>query len=386
LGMQRMQLDFALRGSLGDALAHHDTIVDWLERFATLLLGNGVPVEVRTSSGTSGQFSGEGLRRATRRLAEGKLTSVCVQTDTERQRGDFVYSCYHMYPERLVSDIWFSAAFDENRPLTDKEFVRLSREIALGAGLANGILLRYEPPVRSAGSNEFESRGTQYGPKALGRFARHAGWGMWLTAGHLAGLGGKERMLREAPVARIEDHVNGLWMELTSSPWDVPDDALRRLEEFLDPILAKSREEVRAADPELIKPERRMPEYGLPTPQDKYSRYKGPPVEWRWLPETGEDELVLNLHLREAPSKQGASALARAVLAWYNAGSDEAFEGGGFHDIGGPNWDGPVVRWNVDLGFADAESAVTDLARRLGGWAAKWQGSVESLRLGIEEP
>jgi hypothetical protein len=41
------------------------------------------------------------------------------------------------------------------------------------------------------------------------------------------------------------------------------------------------------------------------------------------------------------------------------------FGGKGFHDITGPTVDGRVLRWHADLGSADVERAVHELAGRL---------------------
>jgi hypothetical protein len=70
-----------------------------------------------------------------------------------------------------------------------------------------------------------------------------------------------------------------------------------------------------------------------------------------------------------------------ALQVWYEDGFEGGFGGGGFHDIAGPTVDGRIVRWQADLGSADGEHAIKELARRL---AAQREVTVRRLVLGTD--
>lgn len=181
-------------------------------------------------------------------------------------------------------------------------------------------------------------------------------------------------MLQEAPAALAFPRSGGVWLELTASPWDVPDAALDRLEAYLAPILPSLRR-LRAADA----PPLRRSAGGVVTPADAYAGHRAARLAWEWTGRGDGDSVALTLRCAETPSPEAAAALDRAVAAWYDAGAAEAFPGGGFHYLSDIQWDGTVAHWWVDVGFAEVEPAVNDLARRLAGWSAAWSCPVASL-------
>lgn len=63
-----------------------------------------------------------------------------------------------------------------------------------------------------------------------------AAWGNILGAKHVADLGGEQRIRREAGCYRVERWGEYLYLQLSERPWDVSEDQLRRLSEFLTPI------------------------------------------------------------------------------------------------------------------------------------------------------
>ena len=199
-------------------------------------------------------------------------------------------------------------------------------------------------------------------------------------------------MAREAPVARVVERPAGLWLELTGSPFDVPDEALERLEGFLAPILPTV-EQVLEADGEVSRPVPAGAGAGRATRADGYADYGGPPVALEWLWNEEGLDLTFNVHFASRPVGEAERAFLRAVRSWYDAGvrgryrPRGALRGEGvLHGRTEVDWDGDVARWRVDVGDSDGVAAVQELARRLGGWAAKWGCPITVLRVGREAP
>jgi hypothetical protein len=70
-------------------------------------------------------------------------------------------------------------------------------------------------------------------------------WGNLLTEGHIAQLGGVDRVIKHAPVAIVEtidiSGRTGLYLQLTEHAAEVRDDALAELRRFLSPLLMVGR-------------------------------------------------------------------------------------------------------------------------------------------------
>lgn len=77
-------------------------------------------------------------------------------------------------------------------------------------------------------------------------------------------------------------------------------------------------------------------------------------------------ELTLEVHLRDAPTPGQRAALAAAVADWYAEGAAGGFRGGAFLFLAGPEDDGPILRWRLDLDGA-SPGAMQTLATRLAG-------------------
>jgi hypothetical protein len=123
----------------------------------------------------------------------------------------------------------------------------------------------------------------------------------------------------EAPVARVVERPAGLWLELTGSPFDVPDEALERLEGFLAPILPTV-EQVLEADGEVSRPVPAGAGAGRATRADGYADYGGPPVALEWLWNEEGLDLTFNVHFASRPVGEAERAFLRAVRSWYDAG------------------------------------------------------------------
>jgi len=271
---------------------------------------------------------------------------------------------------------------EEPPPLSAPEFVRAAREIVEAAGFSQALLAPFQAGLDvTYTAAERRVSPLWWGPGGIQRLARGAGWGLWLTEGHLAGLGGRERVVREAPVARAMARPAGVWLELTDSPWDVPVAALAALDAYLAPILP-TREQMAAADPPENWPAVRA---NRPTERDEYRGYAGPAAPSVWLSSV-ELDVAIHVCLAREPSPVERAALERAVLAWYSAGVGGAFadNGAGLHSLDGPEWDGRVATWSVDVGHAQLMRGIAELLRRLGAWAETWGCPIEQVRLGYE--
>lgn len=83
------------------------------------------------------------------------------------------------------------------------------------------------------------------GQRSCAELARGYQWGTVLTAGHLERLGGADRVVRDAPAheVRVFERTEGspaVFIQLTEDIMDVPDDALRALKRYFEPILPKT--------------------------------------------------------------------------------------------------------------------------------------------------
>jgi hypothetical protein len=360
---------------------------------AGLLAGDGFALGMSTSRPTAGAWSAVRWARSWRAQGAGGLQWMGFGTEPRPGRSFFADSRVTVtwwrdmaHPD--VAEIDVSAQFGEPPHPDVAEIVALCREVARGAGLAAGLLLAPDVPrgrrVRfTALETAAIQRGDRFGAAAVRRYLWGVGWAVWLTEGHLEALGGRARVLREAPVANVIESPEGLWLEASASPWDMPDAAWARLEAYLAPLLPTPDNA-----PALDRPPPAAAQEP-PTESDRYSDYAGPSPPHPWLPSEGVD-LAINVHLARRPRAAAARALARALEAWYAAGSQGAYPSGwgadSFHDLRGPDWQGRVARWNLDCGSADPEAAAEDLLRRLGGWSERWGCPITVVRLGTAEP
>ena len=88
----------------------------------------------------------------------------------------------------------------------------------------------YEEALRIFGVEEDQARGYF--------------WGNWLSPVHVARLGGIEVVLRDAPCFAVKamprPDGTGAYLQLTEDLMDFDDSSLRKLRDFLKPILPKS--------------------------------------------------------------------------------------------------------------------------------------------------
>ena len=198
----------------------------------------------------------------------------------------------------------------------------------------------------------------------LRRFARGAFWGTGLGFELCERLGGRDRILSQAP-APVKEHLNGaVWLQLSSVP---PADelALQKLSSFMSPLLQWTRADLRTQFPES-RPT--MPESGgrRRRPEDLPTAHR---VPMRILDSFHEDRSGgLNIYLAVAPNPEQRIAIEESVRTWYESSFQGFFAsrfGIGFHDIQGPRIDGRIMRWVIDLGIANSREALDALAVRL---------------------
>lgn len=133
----------------------------------------------------------------------------------------------------------------------DDETQRAWVEVAKSAAIALRAATGYLTIGYVAGASPFEhliGRDWLDGVAEGDRLLRGYFWGNVLSAGHVAALGGRDRVLAEAPCARAEDWSTAghelVYLQLTADLELVPDDALLVLERYLRPVLPAPREDL----------------------------------------------------------------------------------------------------------------------------------------------
>lgn len=214
------------------------------------------------------------------------------------------------------------------------------------------------------------------------RYIRGAFWGTGLGSELCARLGGRERVLHDAPVEIARAVNDGVWLQVSNG---IPaEDALVRLAAFLSPVLdwaasdilganAEGRRQWEATRPETaaddLSPlllEAMAQARAQVSTEASVAGRNAVPIRGlgQFLDELGVD-VAINIQLSEPPTRQQLAQLMATLYVWYEAGFQGEFGGKGFHDLTGPTIDGRVVRWHADLGSADGERAVKELAGRL---------------------
>lgn len=222
-----------------------------------------------------------------------------------------------------------------------------------------------------------ERRGSLLTWPAIGHFLRGVFWGMGLGPSLCARLGGRGRVLVEAPVAVARTIGEGVWLQVTPEP-PAGEAALARLAAYLKSLLHWTPAERRAlrptssststtseteADSLVSTPQReRDPALGREA-GTRVTRGREVPIS---IIELIDPDVCLNVYLRAAPSRSQQDAVERAMATWYERGFEGQFGRAGFHSLSGPTVDGRVMRWSVDLGSADSQRALEALAHSLG--------------------
>jgi len=208
----------------------------------------------------------------------------------------------------------------------------------------------------------------------LTRYARGAFWGNGLGPQLCERLGGRARVLREAPVPIAEPLGEGVWLQLSGEP-PPPEDELARLKEYLAPLLNWGKQDIDALLPPVAPAMLRPPLPRVPPSTT--------PIPFRFVQDS-ETDVVLNLHLRRRPSPNEQAAVEAAIRNWRRDAEEGFFGDSDFHYVGEPSLDrqNHMLRWSADLGRVQPMEAIERLALRLG---AVPLGAITELVIGQEE-
>jgi hypothetical protein len=222
------------------------------------------------------------------------------------------------------------------------------------------------------------SSGTVSGWGAVRRYVRGVFWGMGLGPDLCNQLGGPAAVLHNAPMSRAWPLGTGVWLQASDEPPGAEAD-LARLATYIQPLLGTAAD-IRQADAEdlacwheshrtdsddlaaIFEEAATIPH--APVPSSKPRQKRVPIRGLRALLDL-EVGAALNGHLERPPTRPQLVRLVATMQAWYEEGFSGAFGGSGFHSLTGPTADARVIRWDADLGSADAELAVRALALRL---------------------
>jgi hypothetical protein len=192
---------------------------------------------------------------------------------------------------------------------------------------------------------------------AAQHYARGVFWCNLLSTALCDRLGGRARVLAEAPASIKEPVGDGIWLQLSETPPAEPL-ADEQMAAFLAPILSRPRLNVRPPGPPPRRPARR----DVPSPPAGSLS-----VPITVLDPSGED-IALNVYLEAPLAAAAREAVAKTVDIWFMAGFDGASGDSGFRSLSPPSVDerGAVMRWDVDLVSPRWQRSVLDLAQWLG--------------------
>lgn len=213
--------------------------------------GNNVPLDYSAWEKISDRFGS----RDTEFLTASKRTHPrrVIEEWAEHVEGEVRITRVRHYPGRaaLLNIVIDEAALPNSRITSQMQwqlvdfiteaFIKLQARTAF-ATYDNGFtdtMTPYEFPLRIFGVAEDQVRGYF--------------WGNWLSPLHVARLGGIEVVLRDAPCFVVKaiprSDGTGAYLQLTEDLMDFDDTSLRKLRDFLKPILPKSDAKVPAPGP-----------------------------------------------------------------------------------------------------------------------------------------
>lgn len=189
------------------------------------------------------------------------------------------------------------------------------------------------------------------------QYVRGAFWCNLLGATQCDRLGGRERVLADAPAQIKEPVGDGIWLQLSETP-QTGSGVDEQMMTFLAPLLPHPGADVRSPRTVSSPP---MP------PKVQSPPASALPVPITVLDPSGDD-LTLNVYIRAPLTAATKEAVAAAVDAWFRAGFDGAYQGTRFHYLSSPTVDEreAVMRWHIDLLSAHWQRVILDLARWLG--------------------
>lgn len=227
------------------------------------------------------------------------------------------------------------------------------------------------------GANPFEQRVTRFMAQRSTAYDRHVigyPWAVLLTAGHLAALGGRDRVVAEAPAAIVEEPAAGrVLCVLTDRPTSLDEVAVRAWREFLLPVLCLG--PVRSAQPGEVDDPRWLFE-GTPVPAGTRVPLQRPVSQPRRgagrptvapLDDLRSTAITVLVPWATPPAPEEADRWAAVVAAWTWAGRTAGLgdETGGFTATSEPVAGPDGIEVEVDVGSVPAAVALEHLARTL---------------------
>lgn len=244
------------------------------------------------------------------------------------------------------------------------------RSAAASAAVVTGFV------AVDTGANPFEQRITRFMAQRSTAYDRHAigyPWAVVLTAGHLAALGGRDRVVAEAPVAVVEEVAGDrVLCVLTDRPTSLDEATVRAWREFLLPVLCLG--PVRSSQPGEAEPRwlfegtpvpagTRVP---LQRPASQPRRGSGRPAV---APVEGLRSTAVTVVVAWAapPTPDEAARWAAIVAAWTWAGRTAGLgdEPGRFASTAAPVLRPDGIEVEVDVGTVPAAVALEHLSRTL---------------------
>ncbi|HEX7166447.1 MAG TPA: hypothetical protein VF230_05645 [Acidimicrobiales bacterium] len=228
-------------------------------------------------------------------------------------------------------------------------------------------------------------------------------WGLLLSEGHLGRLGGRDVVLRDAPCIERRDLTAEagrelVYLQLTSSIDDIPDEATLALRDFLRPVLAGG-QPGRGVPGMATWPYRVFEREPIGDPDGDLGpmAHDQPPLVMAFAPAEFDasvsfddwPDLAMTLVLAQ-PAAEVQAGVDAVVGAWTTIGMSGGFGGGPIHYVDAVVRDeddagNPVLAWHVDMGSADA-AAVDVLVSAIRGWAGTNGVAIRRFVIGSAPP
>lgn len=244
----QFELDaFGSPGELGPGLAVACERV--LEELLRPLAGGGAPasIEWELADGTSkgGRWDEQRFQSTLEALREGELLSLWVGGDPlGPPQGGLTVSLLGRVFEgasQHLSVLAPESVLPVASPSVQRRWVEAACAAASVTRAATGWITRdctgfHQSPYESGTGASLKDSVQQAREKLRGYY-----WGNFLSAGHIAALGGRTQIEREAPCASVVDLSTPghdlLYLQLTEQVDHYGDDDLRRLRDYLRPLL-----------------------------------------------------------------------------------------------------------------------------------------------------
>jgi hypothetical protein len=216
-------------------------IIDWLDELSTESSANRVLVRIASSKPTKGRYSRARLDRHIEWILRERIAAMVIEFGAQGQEFGLTWNQgYYGIPG--LAALRLGATFNAGYFLKPDRFIELSQSLAMASGLPVGILSSPALPgelysTTTQLEQDLHAGGVRFEASLRERYLPGLAWAVWITAGHIAALGGRERIVESAPVARVLQFETGLWLQLTEDPWSISACELNRFAQFVQPIM-----------------------------------------------------------------------------------------------------------------------------------------------------